>query len=190
MPRPADATTLAGCDMIPVHRRFGSGLLRAKARGVHAAPPARTITTAAVIIITAILILQWGIWYFAGLILLYVALDIAQRIEDRRAARTMMAILRTAGRKAESVLFVGQTRHCERAAWIARELGWLVQPMMRDGFWRRSVCLLPVGSAAPLSTLLQALQRGGLVTNIAIPDHLPRMGGARAAYPATRGWDG
>ena len=139
-------------------------------------------------VVTAVLILEWGIWYFAGLVLLYVALDIVQRIEDRRDARIMMSILRTAGRKAEAVLFVGEVRHCERAAWLARELGWLVQPIARAGLWRRSVRMVPVGSAAPLSTLLQALQRGQLVTRLSVPEYLPKMGRSRSSAKVAGHW--
>lgn len=156
-------------------------------RGARSALPARlpstrTLITIAAIVVTAVLILELGVWYFAGLIVLYAALDVAQRLEERRSARTMMAILRTTGRRAKAISFRGQARHCERAAWVARELGWLAQPMVRERLRRHSIRFLPVQSAAPLSALLQALDRDKLITRIRVPEYLPKVG-SRAAGP-------
>lgn len=141
-----------------------------------ALPSARVVATVATVAITAVLILEWGFWYFAVLILLYVALDVVQRLEERRTAKVMMGILRTAGRSARAVEFRGLLRHCERAAWIGRELGWTVQPMVRLRPWKSAVRLLPGGSIVPLSGLLQALDRAELITRLGLPDRLPKLG--------------
>lgn len=152
-------------------------------------PSARTTVTVAAIVVTAVLILELGIWYFAGLILLYAALDVAQRLEERRNARAMVAILRAAGRKAQAVTFLGQARHCERAAWVAREQGWFVGPIARMRPWRHSIQFLPISSAAPLSALLQALHREGLVTRLHVPDYLPKAQPGRDEQALGRGWE-
>ena len=150
--------------------------VRRAAGGWYRKPSSRTVATIAAIVVTAVLILEWGIWYFAALIALYAALDIAQRLEERRDARTMMAILRTTGRKARAVAFTGQARQCERAAWIAREMGWRAQPLVRERLRRHSIRFLPVQSAAPLSALLQALDRDKLITRLHVPEYLPKSG--------------
>jgi hypothetical protein len=157
------------------------GALRRALASWNRMPSSRTVATIAAIVITAVLILEWGIWYFAALILLYAGLDIAQRLEERRDARTMMAILRTTGRKARAVAFVGHARHCERAAWIAREMGWLAQPMVRERLRRHSIRFVPVPSSAPLSALLQALDRDKLITRLQVPAYLPKAGSRLAA---------
>lgn len=145
--------------------------------------------TVAAIVVTAILILEWGVWYFAGLVLLYTGLDLAQRLETRRNASTMVAILRSAGRRAQAVTFIGAARHCERAAWIARELGWLAGPMARTRLMRRSIQFLPASPAAPLSSLLQALHREGLITRLNVPEYLPRTSTDRPGSDLGPGWD-
>jgi len=141
-----------------------------------ALPSSRVVATVATVTITAVLILEWGFWYFAVLIFLYIALDVVQRLEERRTARVMMGILRTAGRSARAVEFRGLLRHCERAAWIGRELGWTVQPVIRLRPWKAAVRLLPAGSTVPLSGLLQALDRAELVTRLQLPERLPKLG--------------
>lgn len=145
--------------------------------------------TVAAIVVTAILILEWGVWYFAGLVLLYAALDIAQRLETRRNASTTVAILRSAGRGARAVTFIGAARHCERAAWLARELGWLAGPMVRMRLMRHTIQFLPASKAAPLSALLQALHREGLITRLQVPDYLPRTSADRVGNDLGPGWD-
>jgi hypothetical protein len=150
------------------------------------APSARIVATTAAIVVTTVLILEWGVWYFAGLIALYIALDIAQRLEERREARTMMAILRTAGRRAAGIWFKASERHCEQAAWIARELGWQAEPLLRHRIGRYSIRFLPAPSAAPLSTLLQALDRDKLISRIRVPDYLPKTGDRRNAASPPR----
>src|SRR3990170_2965410 len=99
--------------MVAVSRnRMRLEALRRAFLGWKRVPSARTVATIAAIVVTTVLILELGIWYFAGLIALYVALDVAQRLEERRDARTMMAILRTTGRKARAISFRGHARHC------------------------------------------------------------------------------
>lgn len=147
-------------------------------------PSTRVLVTVAGIVVTAVLMLELGAWYFVALIALYAGLDVAERLEERRDGRTMASILRTTGRKARSVSFNGRARHCERAAWIAREMGWLAQPMVRRRPLRHSIRFVPVQSSAPLSALLQALDRDKLITRLRVPDYLPKAA-SRPGSPVT-----
>lgn len=140
------------------------------------APSWRGMATVAAIAVTAILMFKLGIWYFVALIAVYAVIDILQRLEEKREARNMMAILAATGCWAHSVTFRSRKRHCERAAWIARKLGWIPRPIRREGWGRRSIYFVPGASAAPLSNLLQALSREKLVTHIALPPALPKLG--------------
>ncbi len=149
-------------------------------------PSARVLVTVAGIVVTAVLMLELGAWYFVALVALYAGLDVAERLEERRSGRTMAAILRTTGRRARSISFGGGVRHCERAAWIAREMGWLAQPMVRQRLRRHSIRFVPAQSSAPLSALLQALERDKLITRIHVPEYLPKSTSRAAGLSAIR----
>lgn len=140
------------------------------------APSARNVATAAAIVVTAVLMLELGIWYFVLLVALYAALDLVQRTQSRRDAHIRLAIMTSAGQEARAVLFVGPSRHCEEAAWAARRLGWLVCPMERESLWRNSIRFKSVAGALPLSHLLEALNEERLATRIHLPDTTPSFG--------------
>lgn len=139
-------------------------------------PSARNVATAAGIVVTAVLMLELGIWYFVLLVALYAALDLTQRTESRRDARIRLAIMTSVGQEARAVLFVGPSRHCEEAAWAARRLGWLVCPIRRESLWRHSIRFKSVAGASPLSHLLEALNEERLATRIHLPDTTPSFG--------------
>jgi hypothetical protein len=138
-------------------------------RRTRAAPSIRTIVTVAAVVVTAVLMLKLGIWYFAGLLGIYGALDVTQRLEARRDARVRLAIMTAVGHPARSVSFRGLARHCHHAGWIAKRLGWLACPMVRESFWRHSIQFKSVRGAAPLNMLLQALNEEKLATRIRLP---------------------
>jgi hypothetical protein len=139
-------------------------------------PSARTVAIAAAIVITAVLILELGIWYFVGLIAIYAALDVAQRAEVKRDARIRMAIMGAAGQQAGSIAFFGLARHCHRAAWVARQLGWHPTPLTREGWLRRSIRFRFAPGAAPLSAVLDALNEERLATDIRLRNFAPSFG--------------
>jgi hypothetical protein len=132
-------------------------------------PSARSIITIAAVIVTAVLMMKLGIWYFAGLVAIYGALDIAQRIDSRRDAKVRLAIMTAVGHPARGVEFRGLARHCHHAGWVAKRLGWLACPMVRENLWRHSIQFKSVRGAAPLNVLLQALNEEKLATRIKIP---------------------
>ena len=144
--------------------------------GMASVPSWRTVATVAGMVVTAVLILELGIWYFIGLIALYAALDVAQRAEMRRDARNRMAILASVGHHAPGIFFAGHARHCHQAAWVAKQLGWIAGPMAREGVLRRSVRFRCVPGAAPLDTLLDALNDEKLATRIRLLDAAPSFG--------------
>jgi len=135
--------------------------------------------------VTAVLMMKLGIWYFAALIAIYGGLDVAQRIDTRRDARIRLAIMAAMGHQARNVSFRGLARHCHHAGWVAKRLGWLACPMVRDNFWRHSIQFKSVRGAAPLSVLLQALNEEKLATRIHVPDTAPSFG----RRLAQQGWD-
>jgi hypothetical protein len=142
----------------------------------HRGLPVRTIVTVAAVVVTAVLMLKLGVWYFAGLVAIYAALDIAQRLEVRRDARVKMAIVRVTGHQPRSVSFRGLARHCHHAGWVAKRLGWLACPIVRETFWRHSIQFKSVRGAAPLSVLLQALNEEKLATRVRVPETAPSYG--------------
>lgn len=139
-------------------------------------PSAKALMTAAGVVLTAVLMLELGVWYFVALLALYAALDIAQRSEARRAARVHMAVVASIGHRAGTLRFAGTPGDCEAAAWAARNLGWMVSPMQRERFWRRSVRFTHMSGASPLSYLLEALADKGLVRDVDIRQPLPSFG--------------
>ena len=157
-------------------RTTQAGMAGTSLIGMASAPSWRTVATVAGIVVTAVLILELGIWYFIGLLAIYGALDVAQRAETRRDARNRMAILTAVGHHAPSIFFAGHARHCRRAAWVAKRLGWIAGPMAREGILRRSVRFRYVPGAAPLNTLLEALDGERLATRIRLLDFAPSFG--------------
>lgn len=139
-------------------------------------PSWKMLATIAAIVITALLILEFGIWYFACLIAIYVLLDVAERLELRREARNRAAILEATGRQVPSIGYVGSGRSCQKAAWLARRLGWIACPMRRDGMLRRSVRFRRVANSRPASALLQELHEAKLATRIRLPVQAPAFG--------------
>ncbi len=139
-------------------------------------PSWKMLGTIAAIAVTAVLILEFGIWYFACLIAIYGLLDVAERLELRREARNRAAILEATGRKVPSIGYVGSGRNCQKAAWLARRLGWIACPMHRDGLLRRSVRFRRIASSQPASALLQELHEAKLATRIRLPNRAPSYG--------------
>src|SRR5262245_48481450 len=70
-------------------------------------PSARTIATISGVVVTAVLMLELGIWYLVALVVIYAALDLVQRAETRRDARLRIAILNSVGQTARCLRFVG-----------------------------------------------------------------------------------
>ena len=134
--------------------------------GARSLPSWRTVGTVAAIVVTAILFLELGIWALIALFALYGALDLAQRAELRRDARNRLMIRSAIGQVARCVAYLGPARYCNRAAWVAKRLGWIVCPMVRATLWRHSVRFRAAPGAAPLSSLLQALNDEKLATRI------------------------
>ena len=133
-------------------------------------PGWRTVVTIAAITITAILMLEFGVWYFVALIAIYGVLDVGERLGLRRDARNHSAILATNGHPARSVGFIGSARHCQRAARVAKHMGWIACPMHRCGVLRHRMRLRHVRGAATLNALLEALLEAGLATRIRVPN--------------------
>ena len=139
-------------------------------------PSWRTIATVTAIVITALLILQFGVWYFVGLIAIYGLLDISERMELRRDARNRAAILSSIGQHVPSIGYVGSARHCQKAAWVAKRLGWIACPMRREGVVRFAVRFKRVPGSGPPNALLEALHEARLATRIRLPESAPSFG--------------
>ena len=144
--------------------------------GVVSTPSWWTIGTVAAIVIPALMILDLGPWYLVGLLGIYAALDVAQRVDMRRGARNRMTILAAAGQEAPSVTFIGSARHCRQAAWLARKLGWYVCPIAREQMFRHSIRFRNTSGAAPLHMLLEALDGKRLATRIRLRNTAPSFG--------------
>ncbi|MDB5697434.1 MAG: hypothetical protein JWN69_238 [Alphaproteobacteria bacterium] len=133
----------------------------------------RGMATVAVILVTTLLILKLGIWYFVGLVAVYLALDVAQRFEARREARNSAVISAARERATETIMFSGPRWHCARAARVAHQCGWIAQPMRRGRLWRASIRLCHARRATPAAELLEALRNAKLATRIALAVALP-----------------
>jgi len=156
-----------------VQHSLGSRGLLQRREGL---PSWRTVATVAAIVVTAVLILELGVWYFVALIAIYAALDVAQRQEMRREAHKRMVILNSVGQSARSVAFFGLARHCQQAAWVAKRLGWIACPMVRERLLRHSVRFKYAPGAAPLTDLLKALDAERLATSIDLLEQVPSFG--------------
>jgi hypothetical protein len=128
------------------------------------------MATAAVVVVTTLLILKLGIWYFIGLVAVYVGLDLAQRLNGRREARNSKAISTVRGQPTRTVTFSGPRWHCSRAARVAHQCGWIAQPMQRGGLWRSTIRFRHARRATSAAELLEALSSAKLATRIAIRD--------------------
>lgn len=136
-------------------------------------PSWRTIATVAAIVVTAVLILEFGIWALVSLFAIYGALDVAQRIEMRRDAHNRLMIRNAVGQLTRSITYRGSARYCNRAAWVAKRLGWIACPMVRASLWRHSIRFRVAPGAAPLSVLLEALNQEKLATRIELRGFVP-----------------
>lgn len=125
------------------------------------------------VVVTTLLILKLGIWYFVGLVAVYVALDVAQRLKARREARNSKAISAVREQSARTVTFSGPRWHCGRAARIAHQCGWIAQPMERGGLWRSTIRFRHARRATSAAELLEALSSAKLATRITIRDAGP-----------------
>jgi hypothetical protein len=144
--------------------------------GAISTPSLWTVVVVAAIVVPALLILDLGPWYLIGLLAIYAALDIAQRADMRRDARNRLAILAASGQDAPSVRFVGSARHCRRAAWLAKRLGWFVCPIERERMFRHSIRFRCVSGSSSLNMLLDALNGAKLATRIRLLDVVPSFG--------------
>jgi hypothetical protein len=124
-------------------------------------------------VVTAVLILELGFWALVSLFAIYGALDIAQRAEVRRDARNRLMIRNSIGQQAQTVTYLGPARYCNRAAWVAKQLGWIACPMVRASLWRHSIRFRTAAGAAPLSSLLEALNQEKLATRIDLRGFAP-----------------
>ena len=127
------------------------------------------MATIVAIVITVVLILQFGVWYFVGLIAIYGLLDISERMELRREARNRAAIISSVGRQAPSIGYVASGRHCQKAAWVAKRLGWIACPLRKEGLFRYAVRFKRVPGSNQVSALLEALHEAKLATRIRLP---------------------
>lgn len=134
------------------------------------------MATVLAIVITAVLILEFGVWYFVGLIVIYGLLDISERTELRREARNRAAILSSVGQQVPSIGYLGSARHCQKAAWVAKRLGWIACPMQREGMLRYTVRFRRDAGSGQLSALLEALHEAKLATRIRLPESAPSFG--------------
>jgi hypothetical protein len=133
----------------------------------------RSVATVAVVVITTLLILKLGIWYFVGLVAVYVGLDVAQRLKTRREGRNSKAIAIVREQPAQTITFNGARWHCGRAARVAHQCGWIAQPMQRGGLWRSTIRFRHARRATSAAELLDALSSANLATRIAIRDAVP-----------------
>jgi len=133
----------------------------------------RSVATVAVVVVTTLLILELGIWYFVGLVAVYVGLDVAQRLETRREGRNSKAISAVREQSAQTITFNGPRWHCGRAARVAHQCGWIAQPMQRGGLWRSTIRFRHARRATSAAELLEALSSAKLATRIAIRDAVP-----------------
>ena len=132
------------------------------------------MATVAVVVVTTLLILKLGIWYFVGLVAVYVGLDVAQRLETRREGRNSKAISAVREQSAQTITFNGPRWHCGRAARVAHQCGWIAQPMQRGGLWRSTIRFRHARRATSAAELLEALSSAKLATRIAIRDAVPQ----------------
>lgn len=130
----------------------------------------RSMATVAVVVVTTLLILKLGIWYFVGLVAVYVGLDVAQRLKTRREGRNSKAISVVRAQSAQTITFNGPRWHCGRAARVAHQCGWIAQPMQRGGLWRSTIRFRHARRATSAAELLEALSSAKLATRIAIRD--------------------
>jgi hypothetical protein len=133
----------------------------------------RGMATVAVVVVTTLLILKLGIWYFVGLVAVYVGLDVAQRLKTRREGRNSRAIAAVREQSARTITFNGRRWHCGRAARVAHQCGWIAQPMQRGGWWRSTIRFRHARRATSAAELLEALSSAKLATRIAIRDAVP-----------------
>lgn len=139
----------------------------------------RGMATVAVVVVTTLLILKLGIWYFVGLVAVYVGLDVAQRFTARREWRNSRAIAAVREQSARTITFNGRRWHCGRAARVAHQCGWIAQPMERGGWWRSTIRFSHARRATSAAELLEALSSAKLATRIAIRDAVPLGSPAR-----------
>lgn len=136
--------------------------------------PWRTMATVAVVVVTTLLIFKLGIWYFVGLVAVYVAIDVAQRLKTRREGRNSKAISVVREQSARTITFNGPRWHCGRAARVAHQCGWIAQPMQRGGLWRSTIRFRHARRATSAAELLEALSSAKLATRIAVRDAVPQ----------------
>jgi hypothetical protein len=137
------------------------------------APSWRGLATVAVVVVTTLLILKLGIWYFVALVAVYVGLDVAQRFKARREERNSEAISAVREQSAQTIIFSGRRWHCGRAARVAHQCGWIAQPLQPGGLWRSTIRFRHARRATSAAELLEALSSAKLATRIAIRDAVP-----------------